>query len=230
MAGAGGVASSRLAEERRSWRKDHPFGFVAKPATNADGSTNLLRWNCLLPGKAGTDWEGGLYPLTLDFTSGENRGSARCTPPRCAACVPPLPPLLAASRHAAYALAHCGAEYPSKPPRVYFPPKFYHPNVFPEGDGGWVPLLCCLPHCFCAFWVGLSPPAAHSYASQRPRLMGPLPPLPPAVCLSILNPNKAWRPSITIRQILVRTSTAGGVGAAHRSTEQYRAHSPAREP
>ena len=81
MAGAGGVASSRLSEERRNWRKDHPFGFVAKPATNEDGSTNLMRWNCLLPGKAGTDWEGGLYPLTLDFTAGESKGSACCCTP-----------------------------------------------------------------------------------------------------------------------------------------------------
>ena len=68
---SGGVAASRLAEERRSWRKDHPFGYVAKPETLPDGTTNVLKWNCLLPGKEGTPWEGGLFPLTLDFTSGE---------------------------------------------------------------------------------------------------------------------------------------------------------------
>jgi hypothetical protein len=31
------MASTRLAEERKRWRKDHPFGFVAKPRSNADG-------------------------------------------------------------------------------------------------------------------------------------------------------------------------------------------------
>lgn len=114
---AGGVAASRLAEERKTWRKDHPFGFVAKPATKEDGSTDMFVWKCLIPGKDGTLWEGGLFPITLTFTS----------------------------------------DYPGKPPKVMFPPGFCHPNVFPQGN----------------------------------------------VCLSILNPEKGWRPSITVRQILV---------------------------
>lgn len=126
---------------RRS--QDHPFGFVAKPETQPDGSTNLLRWKvgrlqsvlrrrclhggplltynspprslsrmpapllmqCQLPGKEGTEWEGGLFPLTLSFSQ----------------------------------------DYPSAPPRVFFPPGFVHPNVFPQGDGerrsSW--MLCC---------------------------------------------------------------------------------------
>ena len=53
--------------------QDHPFGFVAKPETKADDSTNLFRWKCLIPGKEGTLWEGGLFPLTLDFTTGATR-------------------------------------------------------------------------------------------------------------------------------------------------------------
>jgi ubiquitin-conjugating enzyme E2 I len=114
---SGGVAASRLAEERKSWRKDHPFGFVAKPEAAADGSTNMFRWKCSIPGKEGTLWEGGLFPLTLDFS----------------------------------------ADYPAKPPSVYFPRDFYHPNVFPQGH----------------------------------------------VCLSIINPEKGWRPSITVKQILL---------------------------
>jgi ubiquitin-protein ligase len=28
-----------------------------------------MRWTCLIPGKEGTDWEGGLYPLTIVFTN-----------------------------------------------------------------------------------------------------------------------------------------------------------------
>lgn len=111
------LAKQRLAIERKSWRKDHPHGFVAKPAAMRDGSLQLLRWECKVPGKAGTHWEGGLYPVVLEFTE----------------------------------------DYPSKPPRVAFPAGFFHPNVYPSGK----------------------------------------------VCLSILNEEKAWKPSITVKQILV---------------------------
>jgi ubiquitin-conjugating enzyme E2 I len=37
-----GIALGRLAEERKSWRKDHPFGFIAKPTKNPDDSLNLM--------------------------------------------------------------------------------------------------------------------------------------------------------------------------------------------
>ena len=37
---SGGVAFARLTQERKAWRKDHPFGFVAKPATAADGASH----------------------------------------------------------------------------------------------------------------------------------------------------------------------------------------------
>ncbi|KAM3369103.1 hypothetical protein ACQJBY_017163 [Aegilops geniculata] len=42
-------------------------GFVAKPETLPDGSVNLMVWRCVIPGKPGTDWEGGYFPLTLQF-------------------------------------------------------------------------------------------------------------------------------------------------------------------
>lgn len=48
-----GIALGRLAEERKSWRKDHPFGFIAKPTKNQDGSLNLMNWECYIPGKKG---------------------------------------------------------------------------------------------------------------------------------------------------------------------------------
>lgn len=71
-----GIAIGRLTEERKSWRKDHPFvrdfkfitkffwvqfikacfklqGFIAKPTKNPDGSLNLLNWECYIPGKKG---------------------------------------------------------------------------------------------------------------------------------------------------------------------------------
>uniref|UniRef100_A0A8C5L8G7 UBC core domain-containing protein n=1 Tax=Jaculus jaculus TaxID=51337 RepID=A0A8C5L8G7_JACJA len=43
-----GIALSRLAQERKAWRKDHPFGFLAVPAKNPDGTMNLMTCECLL--------------------------------------------------------------------------------------------------------------------------------------------------------------------------------------
>lgn len=54
-------------QERSNWRKDHPHGFVARPAVK-DGVMDLLTWECKIPGKKGTKWEGGLFPVTLKFT------------------------------------------------------------------------------------------------------------------------------------------------------------------
>ena len=39
-----GIAQARLSEERKAWRKDHPFGFIARPIKNADGTMNLMQW------------------------------------------------------------------------------------------------------------------------------------------------------------------------------------------
>jgi ubiquitin-conjugating enzyme E2 I len=35
---------NRLKKERKEWRLEHPFGFVAKPMNNSDGTCNMLRW------------------------------------------------------------------------------------------------------------------------------------------------------------------------------------------
>jgi len=37
-----GIAAGRLAEERKAWRKDHPFGFIARPSKKDDGTLDLL--------------------------------------------------------------------------------------------------------------------------------------------------------------------------------------------
>ena len=78
-----GIARGRLAEERRSWRKDHPMGMYARPAKNADSSNNLMKWECGVPGKSGTDWEGGLYKVTMEFTEEYPSKPPKCkfTPP-----------------------------------------------------------------------------------------------------------------------------------------------------
>ncbi|XP_020095164.1 SUMO-conjugating enzyme SCE1-like isoform X2 [Ananas comosus] len=78
----GGIARARLAEERKAWRKNHPHGFVAKPETLPDGSVNLMVWRCTIPGKQGTDWEGGYYPLTLGFSEDYPTKPPKCTFPQ----------------------------------------------------------------------------------------------------------------------------------------------------
>ncbi|KAH9663682.1 UBC core domain-containing protein [Citrus sinensis] len=79
---SGGIARGRLAEERKSWRKNHPHGFVAKPETLPDGSVNLMVWHCTIPGKAGTDWEGGFFPLTLHFSEDYPSKPPKCKFPQ----------------------------------------------------------------------------------------------------------------------------------------------------
>ncbi len=76
-----GIATSRLSEERKGWRKNKPYGFVARPTKNnvciflwinffetfQDGTMNLMNWECAIPGKKGTLWEGGLYKIRMIF-------------------------------------------------------------------------------------------------------------------------------------------------------------------
>lgn len=62
-----GIALTRLSEERKAWRRDHPYGFVAKPVKAADGTLNLMVWECAIPGKKNSSWEGGLYKLKMIF-------------------------------------------------------------------------------------------------------------------------------------------------------------------
>ncbi|PAA46066.1 hypothetical protein BOX15_Mlig013976g3, partial [Macrostomum lignano] len=73
-----GIALARLSEERKAWRKDHPFGFVAKPTTNPDGTMNLMIWDCKIPGKKSTIWEEGLYTLRMYF-----KEDYPSSPPKC---------------------------------------------------------------------------------------------------------------------------------------------------
>lgn len=73
-----GFAISRLTQERKAWRKDHPFGFVATPTKNHDGTLNLMKWMCAIPGKRGTPWEGGLYSLQMVFQE-----DYPASPPKC---------------------------------------------------------------------------------------------------------------------------------------------------
>ncbi|PON94236.1 Ubiquitin-fold modifier-conjugating enzyme [Trema orientale] len=79
---SGGIARGRLAEERKAWRKNHPHGFVAKPETAPDGSVNLMVWQCIIPGKPSTDWEGGNFPLSLHFSEDYPSKPPKCKFPQ----------------------------------------------------------------------------------------------------------------------------------------------------
>lgn len=56
---------------RKQWRRDHPFGFYARPQRTAGGTLDLKVWECGIPGKEKTIWEGGLFKLTMTFPDGE---------------------------------------------------------------------------------------------------------------------------------------------------------------
>ena len=60
------LATTRLAQERKNWRRDHPYGFVAKPETK-NGTVDLMVWKCVVPGKANTPCECGEFPITMTF-------------------------------------------------------------------------------------------------------------------------------------------------------------------
>jgi len=62
-----GIALARLAEERKAWRKDHPFGFVARPTKKDDGTLNLMNWECVIPGKKGDPMGRGNVQIADDL-------------------------------------------------------------------------------------------------------------------------------------------------------------------
>ncbi|EDP45052.1 hypothetical protein MGL_0041 [Malassezia globosa CBS 7966] len=78
-----GICRTRLQEERKQWRRDHPFGFYARPEKEADGSLNLLVWEVGIPGKSNTPWEGGVYKLKMYFPEEYPSKPPKCkfTPP-----------------------------------------------------------------------------------------------------------------------------------------------------
>jgi len=77
------ICKARVAEERKQWRRDHPYGFYARPTKNADGSLNMMLWDVGIPGKEGTIWAGGLYKLEVHFPEDYPSKPPKCkfTPP-----------------------------------------------------------------------------------------------------------------------------------------------------
>jgi len=78
------LCQNRLQEERKQWRRDHPFGFFAKPQRNAQGVLDLKVWEFGIPGKDKSLWEGGLFKMSVIFPD-----EYPTKPPKCK-FVPPL--------------------------------------------------------------------------------------------------------------------------------------------
>jgi ubiquitin-conjugating enzyme E2 I len=93
---------------------------------------DLKKWDCGVPGKEKTIWEGGLFKLEVTFPDGMS----------------PRPLILSAfSPHLAN---ESELEYPTKPPKCKFVPPLFHPNVYPSGtvclsilneEEGWKPAI-----------------------------------------------------------------------------------------
>lgn len=148
------LALNRLTEERKIWRRDHPYvsksdeilnqnlssifplkGFVAKAKTKPDGTLDLMSWECVIPGKKGTCWENGEYKLTMTFDD----------------------------------------SYPTYPPIVMFNPPIFHPNVYTKGSiclsllnphGDWCPSLT-MKQILCGIQNFLDEPNIHSPANGK---------------------------------------------------------------
>ncbi|XP_041451473.1 SUMO-conjugating enzyme UBC9-A-like [Drosophila obscura] len=72
------VASNAICEQRKEWRREHPFGFMARPMKNPDGTLNLFAWECGIPGMKDTIWGKGYYKLKMTFGN-----DYPITPPQC---------------------------------------------------------------------------------------------------------------------------------------------------
>eukprot|EP00964_Phaeocystis_antarctica_P002987 scaffold1587_cov62-Phaeocystis_antarctica.AAC.1 len=131
------AAENRLRAERKSWRQDHPFGFVARPVSKPDGSQNIFEWDCrvrCLPHIS-------LSPLTSACLPSHQPVSPTPPPP-----TPPIPPACRQIPAKESSVWYPGifpgiltftAEYPERPPTFKFLPidgkPLFHPNVFNDG-------------------------------------------------------------------------------------------------
>ena len=126
-----GIARGRLQEERKTWRKDHPHAFVAKPRSRDDGSQDIMHWDCVIPGKKETIWEGGMFKMSMEFTEEYPSKPPKCkfTPPLFHPNVYPSGSAARPDVSAAGQGSHAGCqgasrvEPPARPPFGRAPPK-----------------------------------------------------------------------------------------------------------
>ncbi|KAK7511203.1 ubiquitin-conjugating enzyme E2 1 [Phyllosticta citriasiana] len=126
------LAQTRLSEERKRWRKDHPFGFVARPMKTPANTLDLKKWECVIPGKEKTIWDGAALKLEMTFPEE----------------YPTKPPKCTGSSHPTFRFGSEKADAPRTTGK--FVPPLFHPNVYPSGtvclsilneDEGWRPAI-----------------------------------------------------------------------------------------
>ncbi|KAF1960166.1 ubiquitin-conjugating enzyme [Byssothecium circinans] len=124
------LCMNRLSEERKQWRRDHPFGFFAKPMRNSQGMMDLKKWDCGVPGKEKTMWEGGLFKLEVAFPDEYPTKPPKCKPSH-------LKTTQTQERNPHMSTGK-------------FTPPLFHPNVYPSGtvclsilneEEGWKPAI-----------------------------------------------------------------------------------------
>lgn len=57
MKGSNEVMTIRLGQEKKRWKKSSIAGFKAKPMKNRNGTVDMTKWKCLIPGPKGSIWE-----------------------------------------------------------------------------------------------------------------------------------------------------------------------------
>lgn len=163
------LAYARLREERKSWRRDHPFGFWARPVASSSppssSTSPFAPSGTITLSSSGADLTVGTkrvreedaatgLPLTSTTADSANGGLDLLV---WEAGIPGKAGTIWEGGEFRLTLRF-SEDYPTKPPKCKFEPHvLFHPNIYPSGT----------------------------------------------VCLSILNEEKDWRPSLTMKQILI---------------------------
>jgi ubiquitin-conjugating enzyme E2 I len=109
----------------------------------ANGMMDLKKWECGVPGKEKTIWEGGLFKLEVTFPDEYPTKPPKCTQnPISFTSLPPQQPLLSLQNQK---IRNANPLHSGK-----FVPPLFHPNVYPSGtvclsilneEEGWKPAI-----------------------------------------------------------------------------------------
>lgn len=149
-------------------------GFFARPAKNEDGSTNMMKWECGIPGKEGTNWEGAVW-RAWRWSGGVARPFAH---PACRCRRRRVSSEHGVSRRVPVQAAQVQVRAAALPPEC-------------------VPLWCACELAEPAMLFGV----AFRLSSCTHGRSGAV--AAGTVCLSILNEEEDWRPAITVKQVLM---------------------------
>lgn len=166
-----------------------------------------MRWKCFIPGKEGTIWEGGFYPLTMEFSEDYpakppkvGAGAAKtCKRVPCGCWGGQGVLLLCAPAHVGAGGGAAGALWGMQRRCILRRRSRW---LFLQGG-------VCQPRQYDRFippvrTTCLASPAPTGVQCKLPeRFFHPNIYPSGTVCLSILNEDEGWRPSITVKQILM---------------------------